>query len=130
MHKPVLTWTTRLRRYVNFDPNDPLGTSQATAAAAEPIAPPTGRAIPSSTASVGKDVVTQQVSTSPKAHKTTTEPNEAQDWSVTDLVDPHLSGSDPRMFPGVVTRGQRRASLLNLAGAADVAPPTGEHTNA
>jgi len=33
------------------------------------------------------------------------------------MADLHLSGSDPRMFPGILTRDQRSGSLRNLAQA-------------
>lgn len=35
------------------------------------------------------------------------------------MSDLHLSGSDPRMFPGIYTRGQRSGSFKNLSGAAE-----------
>ena len=35
------------------------------------------------------------------------------------MADLHLSGSDPRMFPGILTREQRSGSLKNLAHADD-----------
>lgn len=38
----------------------------------------------------------------------------AQTWAAG--ADPHLSGGDPRMFPGVLTRGHRTNSLRNLGG--------------
>lgn len=35
------------------------------------------------------------------------------------MADLHLSGSDPRMFPGILTRDHRSGSLRNLAQADD-----------
>jgi hypothetical protein len=35
------------------------------------------------------------------------------------LADMHLSAGDPRMFPGILTRGQRTNSLRNLAQVDD-----------
>ncbi|KAH7326771.1 hypothetical protein B0I35DRAFT_423570 [Stachybotrys elegans] len=40
-------------------------------------------------------------------------------WSGNMMGDLHLSGSDPRMFPGILTRGQRTNSLRNLAQMED-----------
>ncbi|KAM0563801.1 hypothetical protein ACHAPJ_000007 [Fusarium lateritium] len=42
-----------------------------------------------------------------------------QPWPGDAMGDPHLSGSDPRMFPGIFTRGHRTGSLRNLAQASD-----------
>ncbi|KAH7160103.1 hypothetical protein B0J13DRAFT_121198 [Dactylonectria estremocensis] len=42
-----------------------------------------------------------------------------QVWSNDGMADLHLSGSDPRMFPGVFTPGQRVASFRNLGQAID-----------
>ncbi|KAF4968213.1 hypothetical protein FZEAL_10422 [Fusarium zealandicum] len=38
-------------------------------------------------------------------------------WSSDAMADLHLSGSDPRMFPGVFTRGHRTGSFRNLGQA-------------
>jgi hypothetical protein len=39
----------------------------------------------------------------------------AQTWTAgTVTADLHLSGDDPRMFPGVLTRGHRTNSLRNM----------------
>ena len=42
-----------------------------------------------------------------------------QSWPSDALADLHLSGSDPRMFPGIFTRGHRSGSSRNLAQAAE-----------
>ncbi|KAH8735361.1 hypothetical protein BGZ61DRAFT_471817 [Ilyonectria robusta] len=42
-----------------------------------------------------------------------------QVWSNDGMADLHLSGSDPRMFPGVFTPGQRTGSFRNLGQATD-----------
>ncbi|KAI5462934.1 hypothetical protein BGZ63DRAFT_422345 [Mariannaea sp. PMI_226] len=42
-----------------------------------------------------------------------------QAWSSDGMADLHLSGSDPRIFPGVFTRGQRTGSSRNLGQAND-----------
>ena len=40
-------------------------------------------------------------------------------WATETLADPHLSGTDPRMFPGILTRGQRSGSFRTLGQAED-----------
>jgi AMP deaminase len=46
--------------------------------------------------------------------------SKAQTWAAPAVVaDPHLSGDDPKMFPGVLTRGRRKNSLRNLTAAED-----------
>lgn len=50
--------------------------------------------------------------TQPKANREAARPSDA-------MADLHLSGSDPRMFPGIFTRDQRSGSLRNLAQAGD-----------
>jgi hypothetical protein len=40
-------------------------------------------------------------------------------WAANALPDPHMSGSDPRMFPGIVTRSNRSGSMRNLAHGLD-----------
>jgi AMP deaminase len=42
-----------------------------------------------------------------------------QTWPSDAMADHHLSGSDPRMFPGIFTRGHRTGSMRNLAQASD-----------
>jgi AMP deaminase len=42
-----------------------------------------------------------------------------QTWPSDGMADHHLSGSDPRMFPGIFTRGHRTGSIRNLAQASD-----------
>ncbi|KAJ4224216.1 AMP deaminase [Fusarium solani] len=42
-----------------------------------------------------------------------------QTWTSDAMADLHLSGSDPRMFPGIFTRGHRTGSLRNLGQAAE-----------
>ncbi|KAM0242506.1 hypothetical protein ACHAPO_000927 [Fusarium lateritium] len=42
-----------------------------------------------------------------------------QTWPSDGMADHHLSGSDPRMFPGIFTRGHRTGSMRNLAQASD-----------
>ena len=42
-----------------------------------------------------------------------------QAWPSDAMADHHLSGSDPRMFPGIFTRGHRTGSMRNLAQAGD-----------
>lgn len=39
------------------------------------------------------------------------------------MADLHLSGSDPRMFPGILTRGQRTNSFRSLGTAAEGSSP-------
>jgi AMP deaminase len=39
-----------------------------------------------------------------------------QSWPADGLRDLHLSGSEPRIFPGVVSRTQRKDSLLSKDG--------------
>lgn len=52
-----------------------------------------------------------------------------QGWPNDGIADLHLSGSDPRMFPGIFSRSHRTNSLRNLAqgeesrGATDDLPP-------
>jgi AMP deaminase len=45
-------------------------------------------------------------------------------WTSNMMADMHLSGSDPRIFPGILTRGQRTNSLRNLAQAENEVPST------
>lgn len=40
-------------------------------------------------------------------------------WSGNMMADRHMSGSDPKMFPGVLTRGHRTNSLRSLTQADD-----------
>lgn len=42
-----------------------------------------------------------------------------QAWPSDAMADHHLSGTDPRMFPGIFTRGHRTGSMRNLAQASD-----------
>ncbi|EMT66803.1 AMP deaminase [Fusarium odoratissimum] len=42
-----------------------------------------------------------------------------QTWPSDPMSDHHLSGTDPRMFPGIFTRGHRTGSHRNLAQASD-----------
>lgn len=53
------------------------------------------------------------------ASPTGTGPPWDQGWPSDGMADLHLSGSDPRMFPGVFTRGHRSGSFRNLAQAAE-----------
>lgn len=51
--------------------------------------------------------------------------SKAQTWAAPAVVtDPHLSGDDPKMFPGVLTRGRRKNSLRNLGQSEDSAKPS------
>ncbi|KAK7398322.1 AMP deaminase [Neonectria punicea] len=47
-----------------------------------------------------------------------------QVWSSDGMADLHLSGSDPRMFPGVFTPAQRTGSFRNLGQASDGRAPS------
>ncbi|CAM1507377.1 Fc.00g070180.m01.CDS01 [Cosmosporella sp. VM-42] len=44
-------------------------------------------------------------------------PSQEQGWPSDPMADLHLSGSDPRMFPGIFTRGHWSGSSRNLAQA-------------
>ena len=51
----------------------------------------------------------------------------AQTWAAPAVVtDPHLSGDDPKMFPGVLSRGHRTSSLKSLQAEEAQAHPAAE----
>ncbi|KAF7544768.1 hypothetical protein G7046_g9718 [Stylonectria norvegica] len=51
-------------------------------------------------------------------------PSRDHGWTSDAMVDLHLSGSDPRMFPGIFTRGHRSGSSRSLAQAGDGIAPS------
>lgn len=55
------------------------------------------------------------VQTSPHINSLSREPS----WPVEGFGDLHLSGSEPRIFPGIVSRTQRRDSLVRKNSASE-----------
>lgn len=97
-----------MRRYVTYDANTDTMTPAATApenSAPKTAAPVGEQAGGSATAWKGPG---------PEGL------SKAQTWAAGSMgADPHLSGEDPMMFPGVLTRGRRKNSLRNLSQAED-----------
>ena len=98
----------RLMRYVTYDAGSELnGNAGGIAGKAEETVP-SGPALTSAT--LGHHEAT--ATASPKSNRDVARAPDA-------MADMHLSGSDPRMFPGILTRDHRSGSLRNLAQAAE-----------
>lgn len=104
-----------LGRYVNFNVNNELsssttgvGTKMAESAASATQGATSGDPAPP----LESPVLTSMGSPAGIASR-------EQVWSNDGMADLHLSGSDPRMFPGVFTPGQRTGSFRNLGQAID-----------
>ncbi|GJN72830.1 AMP deaminase [Purpureocillium lilacinum] len=95
-----------LRRYVTFDSgNEQNGSGPVAGKAQESSA----AQWPNST-SATPGYAEASAAASPKSNRDASRVSDA-------MADLHLSGSDPRMFPGILTRDQRSGSLRNLAQA-------------
>ncbi len=97
--------TLSLRRYASHDANsDGVQNTAATVPAAVPV--------------VSHGSPAQSKFTHNGSATTDYASGSASTGHATDaMADLHLSGSDPRMFPGILTREQRSGSLKNLAHA-------------
>jgi hypothetical protein len=117
----------RLRRYVMYDPATegmgsvangaaqavPVAASDAGVSAA-PSAKTENKSPMSASWKMSSDSLGAMMMGSPP-HQSSLESN----WAANAMPDPHMSGSDPRMFPGIVTRSNRSGSLRNLAHGLD-----------
>ncbi|KFA51802.1 hypothetical protein S40293_05849 [Stachybotrys chartarum IBT 40293] len=63
--------------------------------------------------------VSHSQQTSPESPRNARSGLHESGWSGNMMADRHMSGSDPRMFPGVLTRGHRTNSLRSLTQADD-----------
>lgn len=106
-----------MRRYVTYDANTDTMTPAATAP---------DYSTPNTSAPAGN-----QAAGVPTPRKAPAEGlSKAQTWAAPTMVgDPHLSGDDPKMFPGVLTRGRRKNSLRNLSQADDAAKAPGNDSS-
>ncbi|PNY29293.1 AMP deaminase [Tolypocladium capitatum] len=103
-----------LRRYVTYEVNNEL------AGDAVPSAEPAGSG-PTQAGSALAKPEHSGVAVTPLAAAagTQSKPNREAARPSNAMADLHLSGRDPRMFPGIFTRDQRSGSLRNLAQAGD-----------
>lgn len=109
-----------LRQYVMYEAGGGKTTSSAVAASSQQ--PELARSGTASSAGKtdGKDV--------PSASRGPSRRRDS-DWSTDTMAGPHLSGSDPRMFPGVLTREHRSGSSRNLAQADESTLPSRDAPN-
>lgn len=96
-----------LRRYVTYQVNEPPGEAAWTGGKAVESAGPGPGPGRGRGASQGHG---EAAGTQHMPSRESEPPSEA-------MADLHLSGSDPRMFPGIFTRAHQSGSLRNLAQA-------------
>ncbi|KAM0437395.1 hypothetical protein ACHAPT_001757 [Fusarium lateritium] len=114
-----------LAKYVHYnansEPSAQLGgtDSKMSESAVYMAGQSTGVGLPS-----GDDPANLEASPSVPSHHATTvgsptglSAGRDQPWINDTMADLHLSGSDPRMFPGIITRGHRTGSLRSLGQA-------------
>lgn len=111
-------WLFRLSRYVHFDANQEAKT-----------AGPGANPVDSSASAVQGTVFGDQATVASPVLATMGSPTgmssrDQQGWTSDGMADLHLSGSDPRIFPGVFTRGHRSGSSRTLNQAHDGKPPS------
>jgi AMP deaminase len=109
----LTTLTRSLRRYATYDANNDSAQNKSG------IGEATGHVMSSASANAAQNGSKNEYATG------ATSAGHATDA----MADLHLSGSDPRMFPGILTREQRSGSLKNLAHADDKPANSDGNTN-
>ncbi|KAF4461498.1 AMP deaminase [Fusarium albosuccineum] len=114
-----------LTRYVTYDADSETLAQPAItdSKVSEPAVPMAGE-LAGKGVSAGDETTNVETSPSAPSHHTQTvgsptgiSTGRDQTWSNDAMADLHLSGSDPRMFPGIFTRGHRTGSFRNLGQA-------------